>query len=116
MSNFIIYHNPRCSKSRQTLEILNKQNVDTEIVLYLETPPSAEEVTSILQKLGLRSRDIIRKSEKEYKLLNIKDQSLTENELITFMSENPKLIERPIVVKDDKAIIGRPPENVLSLL
>ena len=116
MSNFIIYHNPRCSKSRQTLEILNKQNVDTEIVLYLETPPSAEEVTSILQKLGLRSRDIIRKGEKEYKLLNIKDQSLTENELITFMSENPKLIERPIVVKDDKAIIGRPPENVLSLL
>tara|TARA_B100001559_G_scaffold256998_1_gene221260 strand:+ start:531 stop:881 length:351 start_codon:yes stop_codon:yes gene_type:complete len=116
MSNFIIYHNPRCSKSRQTLEILNKQNVNTEIVLYLETPPSAEEVTSILQKLGLRSRDIIRKSEKEYKLLNIKDQSLTENELITFMSENPKLIERPIVVKDDKAIIGRPPENVLSLL
>ena len=116
MSDFIIYHNPRCSKSRQTLEILNKQNVNTEIVLYLETPPSAEEVTSILQKLGLRSRDIIRKGEKEYKLLNIKDQSLTENELITFMSENPKLIERPIVVKDDKAIIGRPPENVLSLL
>ena len=116
MSNFIIYHNPRCSKSRKTLEILNEQNVDTEIVLYLETPPSAEEVTSILQKLGLSSRDIIRKGEEEYKLLNIKDQSLTENELITFMSENPKLIERPIVVKDDKAIIGRPPENVLSLL
>ena len=116
MSDFIIYHNPRCSKSRQTLEILTKQNVDTEIVLYLETPPSAEEVTSILQKLGLSSRDIIRKGEEEYKLLNLKDQSLTENELITFMSENPKLIERPIVVKDDKAIIGRPPENVLSLL
>ena len=116
MSDFIIYHNPRCSKSRQTLEILNKQNVDTEIILYLETPPSAEEVTSILQKLGLSSRDIIRKGEEEYKLLNLKDQSLTENELISFMSENPKLIERPIVVKDDKAIIGRPPENVLSLL
>ena len=116
MSDFIIYHNPRCSKSRQTLEILNQQNVDTEIVLYLENPPSAQEVASILQKLGLSSRDIIRKGEEEYKLLNIKDQSLTENELISFMSENPKLIERPIVVKDDKAIIGRPPENVLSLL
>ena len=116
MSDFIIYHNPRCSKSRQTLEILNQQDVDTEIVLYLENPPSAQEVASILQKLGLSSRDIIRKGEEEYKLLNIKDQSLTENELITFMSENPKLIERPIVVKDDKAIIGRPPENVLSLL
>ena len=116
MSDFIIYHNPRCSKSRQTLEILNQQEVDTEIVLYLENPPSAEEVASILKKLGLSSRDIIRKGEEEYKLLNIKDQSLTENELISFMSENPKLIERPIVVKDDKAIIGRPPENVLSLL
>ena len=116
MSDFIIYHNPRCSKSRQTLEILNQQDVDTEIVLYLENPPSAKEVASILQKLGLSSRDIIRKGEEEYKLLNIKDQSLTENELISFMSENPKLIERPIVVKDDKAIIGRPPENVLSLL
>jgi len=116
MSDFIIYHNPRCSKSRQTLEILNEKAVDTEIVLYLEDPPSVEEVTSILQKLGLSSRDIIRKGEEEYKLLNIKDQSLTENELIAFMSENPKLIERPIVVKDDKAIIGRPPENVLSLL
>ena len=116
MSDFIIYHNPRCSKSRQTLEILNQQDVATEIVLYLENPPSAQEVASILQKLGLSSRDIIRKGEEEYKLLNIKDQSLTENELISFMSENPKLIERPIVVKDDKAIIGRPPENVLSLL
>ena len=116
MSDFIIYHNPRCSKSRQTLEILNQQDVDTEIVLYLENSPSAQEVASILQKLGLSARDIIRKGEEEYKLLNIKDQSLTENELISFMSENPKLIERPIVVKDDKAIIGRPPENVLSLL
>jgi len=116
MSDFIIYHNPRCSKSRQTLEILNEKDVDTEIVLYLENPPSLEEVASILRKLGLSSRDIIRKGEEEYKLLNIKDQSLTENQLIAFMSENPKLIERPIVVKDDKAIIGRPPENVLSLL
>ena len=116
MSNFIIYHNPRCSKSRQTLEILNQQEVDTEIVLYLENPPSAEEVASILEKLGLSSRDIIRKGEEEYKLLNLKDQSLTENELITFMSENPKLIERPIVIKGNKAVIGRPPENVLSII
>ena len=115
MSDFIIYHNPRCSKSRQTLEILNQQDVDTEIVLYLENPPSAQEVASILQKLGLSSRDIIRKGEDEYKHLNLKDNNLTENELINFMSENPRLIERPIVVKGDKAVIGRPPENVLSL-
>ncbi len=116
MSDFIIYHNPRCSKSRQTLEILNEQNVSTEIVLYLENPPSIKEVESILQKLGLSPREVIRKGEEEYKVLNLKDQSLTENELIKFMSENPKLIERPIVVKDDKAIIGRPPENVLSII
>ena len=116
MSNFIIYHNPRCSKSRQTLEILNQQDVSTEVVLYLENPPSIEEVTSILQKLGLDPRDVIRKGEEEYKLLNLKDQSLTENELITFMSENPKLIERPIVIKGNKAVIGRPPENVLSII
>ena len=116
MSNFIIYHNPRCSKSRQTLEILNQQDVSTEVVLYLENPPSPEEVASILQKLGLDPRDVIRKGEEEYKLLNLKDQSLTKNELITFMSENPKLIERPIVIKGDKAVIGRPPENVLSII
>ena len=116
MSNFIIYHNPRCSKSRQTLEILNRQDVNTEIVLYLESPPSKEEIASILQKLDLNPRDIIRKGEEEYKVLNLKDQSLTENELIAFMSENPKLIERPIVIKDDKAVIGRPPENVLSII
>ena len=116
MSNFIIYHNPRCSKSRQTLEILNQQDVSTEVVLYLENPPSPEEVASILQKLGLDPRDVIRKGEEEYKLLNLKDQSLTENELIAFMSENPKLIERPIVIKGNKAVIGRPPENVLSII
>ena len=116
MSNFIIYHNPRCSKSRQTLEILNEHDLNAEIVLYLENPPSAEEIALILYKLGLGARDAIRKGEEEYKLLNLKDQSLTENELITFMSENPKLIERPIVIKDDKAVIGRPPENVLSII
>ena len=116
MSNFIIYHNPRCSKSRQTLEILNEQDVNTEIVLYLESPPSTEELASILQKLDLNPRDIIRKGEEEYKLLNLKDQNLTEKELITFMSENPKLIERPIVIKGNKAVIGRPPENVLSII
>ena len=116
MNDFIIYHNPRCSKSRQTLEILNEHDVDTEIILYLENPPSEQEIASILNKLGLSARDVIRKGEDEYKLLNLKDQSLTENELINFMSENPKLIERPIVVKLDKAVIGRPPENVLSII
>ena len=116
MSDFTIYHNPRCSKSRQTLEILKEHNVDIEIVLYLENPPSSEEIASILNKLDLSARGIIRKGEDDYKLLNLKDENLTEKELINFLSKNPKLIERPIVVKHDKAVIGRPPENVLSII
>ena len=115
MSDFIIYHNPRCSKSRQTLGILNEHNIEIKIILYLENRLSTEEITSLLRKLDLTPRDIIRKGEDEYKRLNLKDVNFTEKELISFMVENPKLIERPIVVKGDKAVIGRPPENVLSL-
>ena len=84
MSNFTIYHNPRCSKSRQTLEILNKQDAQVEIVLYLENPPSASEIKSLLDKLGLCSRDIIRKGEDEYKRFNLKEKHFTENDLIDF--------------------------------
>ncbi len=116
MSDFIIYHNPRCSKSRQTLEILDQHDLETEIVLYLDNPPSAEEIASILNKLELSPRDILRKGEDAYKELNLKNDKLTNNDLINFMVENPKLIERPIVIRGDKAVIGRPPENVLSLV
>ena len=116
MSDFIIYHNPRCSKSRQTLEILDQHDLETEIVLYLDNPPSAEEIASILNKLELSPRDILRKGEDAYKELNLKNDKLTNKDLINFMVENPKLIERPIVVRGDKAVIGRPPENVLSLV
>ena len=116
MSDFIIYHNPRCSKSRQTLEILDQHDLETEIVLYLDNPPSAEEIASILNKLELSPRDILRKGEDAYKALNLKNDKLTNNDLINFMVENPKLIERPIVIRGDKAVIGRPPENVLSLV
>ena len=116
MSDFIIYHNPRCSKSRQTLEILDQHDLETEIVLYLDNPPSAEEIASILNKLELSPRDILRKGEDAYKELNLKNDKLTKKDLINFMVENPKLIERPIVVRGDKAVIGRPPENVLSLV
>jgi arsenate reductase len=116
MSDFIIYHNPRCSKSRQTLEILDQHDLETEIVLYLDNPPSAEEIASILNKLELSPRDILRKGEDAYKELNLKNDKLTNKDLINFMVENPKLIERPIVIRGDKAIIGRPPENVLSLV
>mgnify|MGYP001286827870 FL=1 len=116
MSDFIIYHNPRCSKSRQTLEILDQHDLETEIVLYLDNPPSAEEIASILNKLELSPRDILRKGEDAYKELNLKNDKLTNKDLINFMVENPKLIERPIVIRGDKAVIGRPPENVLSLV
>ena len=116
MSDFIIYHNPRCSKSRQTLEILDQHDLETEIILYLDNPPSAEEIVSILNKLELNPRDILRKGEDVYKELNLKNDKLTNKDLINIMIENPKLIERPIVIRGDKAVIGRPPENVLSLV
>ena len=94
MSDFIIYHNPRCSKSRQTLEILDQHDLETEIVLYLDNPPSAEEIASILNKLELSPRDILRKGEDAYKELNLKNDKLTNKDLINFMVENPKLIDR----------------------
>jgi Arsenate reductase and related proteins, glutaredoxin family len=105
----------RCCNSSPPLEILIKQNAQVEIVLFLENPLSAREIPSLLDKFVLCSRDIIRKGEDEYKPLNLKDHILTENELINFISEIPRLIERPIFVKGDKAVIGRPPENVFSL-
>lgn len=111
-----ILHNPRCSKSRQALALLNDKGVEPQIVEYLETPPSAEELKVILEKLGLGPRDIIRKGEKIFKQLELGDASLSDTALITAMVEHPILIERPIVVNGEKAALGRPPENVLTIL
>ncbi|BBM02681.1 arsenate reductase (glutaredoxin) [Microbulbifer sp. GL-2] len=111
-----IYHNPRCSKSRQTLQLLQENGVEPEVVLYLETPPSADNLKAILGKLGINARDLLRTGEEPYKQLNLKDPALSETQLIDAMAQNPILIQRPIVVKGDKAAIGRPPENVLELL
>lgn len=116
MSQYTIYHNPRCSKSRQTLQLLEDNGITPEIVLYLETPPSAADIKALLGKLGITARDLLRKGEDAYKDNNLKDDSLSEAQLITAMVEHPKLIERPIVVKGPKAVLGRPPENVLSLI
>ena len=110
-----IYHNPRCSKSRKTLALLRERNVNPEIVLYLETPPSTDEVKAILEKLGKSPRDIMRKGEAPYKDLNLCDTAKTDASLILAMVENPILIERPIVVSGAKAAIGRPPEAVLDI-
>ena len=111
-----IYHNPRCSKSRQTLEILNRKKLDIDIVEYLKSPLDINEISNLLKKLGYTARDLLRKGEDIYKNENLSDESLTEDFLIDMMSKNPILIERPIVVSNGKAVIGRPPEKVLEIL
>jgi arsenate reductase (glutaredoxin) len=116
MSNITIYHNPRCSKSRQTLKILQDNNITPQIILYLETPPSKSDLKNLLAKLDIGARDLLRPSEEAYKLKGLSDKSLTDDQLISAMLAEPKLIERPIVVAGEKAVLGRPPENVLALL
>ncbi len=111
-----IYHNPRCGKSRQTLQLLQAQGVEAEVIEYLKTPPSAEELDDILQKLGMEPRDLMRKKEAAYKTSGLDDQSLDRQALINGMVNNPILIERPIVVANGKAAIGRPPEAILTIL
>ncbi len=116
MSHFTIYHNPRCSKSRQTLAILEEHNIQPEVVLYLEDTPSKQELVKLLHQLGKSPRDILRKSEDAYKEKTLSDPGLTDDDLLNAMLSEPRLIERPIVVKDNKAVLGRPPENVLELI
>jgi len=111
-----IYHNPRCSKSRQTLQLLKDNQVEPDIVEYLKAPPSREELEQVLDMLGLEPRGLMRTKEKEYKELGLDNPDLDRDALISAMLENPKLIERPIVIKDGKAAIGRPPEKVLEIL
>lgn len=111
-----IYHNPRCSKSRQTLELLHEHNIEADIVEYLKTPPSKAELEALLNMLGLEPRELMRTKEAEYKELGLDDESLSREALIDAMVANPKLIERPIVIHNGKAAIGRPPEKILDIL
>ncbi|BAO45302.1 arsenate reductase (glutaredoxin) [Thiolapillus brandeum] len=111
-----IYHNPRCSKSRQTLQLLRDQGVAPEIIEYLKTPPSREELEQVLDMLGLEPRQLMRTREKEYKEQGLDNPSLSRDQLMDAMLATPKLIERPIVIRDGKAAIGRPPEQVLEIL
>lgn len=111
-----IYHNPRCSKSRQTLELLNERDIDAEVVEYLKTPPSREELVKILDMLGLEPRQLMRTKEAEYKEQGLDDENLSRDQLIDAMLATPRLIERPIVINNGKAAIGRPPESVLDIL
>ncbi len=111
-----IYHNPRCSKSRQTLELIRGRGIEPEVVLYLKDTPNAAEIEAVLEKLGKGPRDIMRKGEAVYKELGLADPSLSDNDLIAAMVEHPILIERPIVESGSQARLGRPPEDVLDIL
>lgn len=111
-----IFHNPRCSKSRQTLELLHANSAQPEIVEYLKNPPSIAELKQILDLLGLEPRQLMRSKEAEYKENNLDDESLSRDQLLQAMVDHPKLIERPIVIRGKRAVIGRPPEKVLEIL
>ncbi len=115
MANVTIWHNPRCSKSRNAVTLLEEKGIEADVVKYLDTPPSKEELIAVLQMLGISARELMRTKEAIYKELNLKEET-DEDKLIDAMVKNPKLIERPIVIKDGKATIGRPIENIIDLL
>lgn len=114
MQDITIWHNPRCSKSRAALEVLEQKNLDINVVKYLETTPSKKEIKEVLQMLGMGARNLMRTKEDIYKELNLKDEN-DEEKLIDAMVENPKLIERPVIIKDGSAVIARPIENIDEL-
>ena len=111
-----MYHNPRCSKSRQTLQLLRDRGVEPQIVEYLKTPPDVAALTRVLDMLSMEPRELMRTKEKEYKENGLDDPGLSREAFIAAMVVHPKLIERPIVIKDGRAALGRPPEQVLELL
>lgn len=116
MPGVTIYHNPRCRKSRETLELIRKKKIEPKIIEYLKNPPSAKGLDRILKLLSMEPRDLMRKKEKEFGKLKLKDPRHTRAALIAAMVKNPILIERPIVLSRGKAVLGRPPENVKTIL
>ena len=116
MTLYTIYHNPRCSKSRQTLELLTRRGIEPDVVEYLKAPLSVLALQTLVQKLGVPVIDIMRTKEPEFKELELSNLEVTDNHLLQAIAKNPILLERPIVVRGDKAVIGRPPENVLELI
>ncbi len=111
-----MFHNPRCSKSRATLQLLAERGIEPEIILYLQDPPGTDEITRILRLLNFTPRELMRRGESEYRELGLDQSSLDDRELIEAMAKHPKLIERPIVLANGKAAVGRPPESILSIL
>ena len=116
MPELTLYHNPRCSKSRAVLALLEENDISPELVYYLDNPPDAKELKSLLKKLDLNVRDILRRSEPEYETLGLDDESLADEIVLDLLVKHPRLLQRPIVVAGNKAVIGRPPENVLPFL
>jgi len=116
MTDLTLYHNPRCSKSRGALELLEARGLTPNVVRYLETPLNAAQIKALLGKLGISARQLLRTGEDEYKMLQLADESLSEAQLIDAIAQHPKLMERPILEVGEKAVIGRPPENILELL
>ena len=115
MSEFTIYHNPRCSKSRNTLALLQENGIEPQVILYLETAPDETEIAALLDKLGISAAQLVRRGEEAYKTSGLGAAS-SDAELISAMARHPRLIERPVVVCGDRAVLGRPPENVLALI
>ncbi len=116
MTDLTLYHNPRCSKSRGALELLESRGLTPSVVRYLDTPLDAAQLRSLLGKLNISARQLLRTGEDEYKTLNLADSNLSDEQLIDAMAAHPKLIERPILVAGNNAIIGRPPEKILEIL
>ena len=116
MTDASLFHNPRCSKSRAALALLLQRGLSPRIVAYLDAPPSAEDLRALLRQLGLPARDLLRNGEPEYAALGLADPAIDDEQLIAAMAAHPRLIERPVFVLGDHAVIGRPPERVLELL
>ncbi|MFR0675318.1 arsenate reductase (glutaredoxin) [Enterobacterales bacterium AW_CKDN230030176-1A_HGKHYDSX7] len=116
MTDLTLYHNPRCSKSREALALLEARGLAPTVVRYLETPPDADTLRALLKALGLSARQLLRSGEDAYKTLGLADPALTEAQLVDAMATHPILIERPILVAGDRAVVGRPPEKVLEIL
>jgi len=116
MRQVTIFHNPRCSKSRETLQLLQARGLQPQIVEYLDTPPTPEQISTILDQLGMQPRELMRCNEAEYRDLELDDPALTRQQLIQAMADHPRLIQRPIVLSKGRAALGRPPQSVVEIL
>ena len=116
MTGYVLYHNPRCSKSLGALDLLQEKGIEPEIVRYLDEPLDARALRALVNKLGIRPRELLRTGEEEYRSLGLANDAMDDDAIIEAMAAHPRLIQRPILVRGDRAVIGRPPERILELL